>query len=137
MARSTRSTRPPWLPPEGSLAARPVGQFWDAIIIDGARGWSALLYLGELAPGGIGPVLCEPHDVRLRMTFLVPPGTSASWDEPDTVALGVATYIDVPGDLDGDDSTGLYWVAPPSGLPEHVDPELLRQALAATRGDAT
>jgi hypothetical protein len=133
---SPRKVLPPWLPPEHSIAARPAGQWWDAIVIDGPAGWSTLIYLAELAPAGTGPVLCEAVGSRLRITFLVSPGSAATWDEPATMALGPATYITIPGDLSGDDSTGLYWVAPP-GEPEHVDPDLLRQALAATRDHAS
>ena len=48
--------------------------------------------------------------------------------------LGAACYITIPGDDHRVD--GLHWVTPPGGPPEHVDPDLLRQA-AATRGGAS
>jgi hypothetical protein len=124
--------RPAWLPPEGTIAARPAGRWWDAVSVDGPRGWSALLFLTDLAPGGTGPVLCEALGARLRVTFLMPPGATATWDEPGTMALGPATYLTIPGDLDGDHTTGLYWAVPPGTTPEHVNPDLLRVALAAT-----
>jgi hypothetical protein len=133
-ADATPRVRPPWLPPESTYAARPAGKWWDAIQVDGSAGWSALVALAKLAHDGTGPVLCEAVGASLRVTFLVPPNTAATWDEPHTEALGVATYVTIPGDLTGDDSTGLYWVAPPSGLPEHVDPELLRQAIVTRAG---
>jgi hypothetical protein len=126
--------RPAWLPPEGTHAARPAGRWWDAIQIDGASAWAVLAHLGELAPGGVGPVLCDPGGPRMRLTFLVPPGIAATWDEPHTVALGPACVITVPGDVERHRLDGLHWLTPPGGPPEHVDAELLRQAVASRGG---
>lgn len=124
----TASTvRPSWLPPEGTHAARLAGKWWDAIQIDGSAALAILAHLGELASDGVGPVLCDASGPRLRLHFLVPPRT---------VALGAACYITVPGDEEQDGPDGLHWVTPPGGIPEHVNPELLRQAIAS-RGAAS
>jgi hypothetical protein len=128
------TSRPAWLPPEGSLAACEAGKNWDAIQIDGACAWAVLAHLTQLAPGGVGPVLCDAGGPTTRLTFLVPPGAAITWDEPHTAALGAACWLTVPGDEDHDRLDGLHWVTPPGGPPEHVDPELLRQAIASRGG---
>jgi hypothetical protein len=127
---------PPWLPAEGRRVTRKAGEHWDAIQIDGASAWAVLAHLGQLAPGGVGPVLCDNSGPHSRLTFLVPPGTEATWNEPHTVALGPACVITIPGDQEHDRLDGLHWLTPPGGPPEHVDPDLLRQAVA-NRGGAS
>jgi hypothetical protein len=122
--------RPDWLPPEGTRATRPAGQYWDAIQIDGASAWAILAHLTQLAPGGVGPVLCDPGGPTTRLTFLVPPNTTAAWNEPHTAALGPACWLTIPGDEEHDHPDGLHWLTPPGGPPEHVNPGLLRQAIA-------
>jgi hypothetical protein len=131
---TTRGTRPAWLPPEGTRATRKAGTDWDAIQIDGARAWAILAHLGDLAPDGIGPVLCDPGGPPMRLTFLVPPGTTTAWNEPHTVALGPACALTIPGDEQRNRLDGPHWLTPPSGPPEHVDAELLRQAIASRGG---
>jgi hypothetical protein len=126
--------RPAWLPPGGTYAARPAGKDWDAVQIDGACAWAVLAYLERLAPGGIGPVLCDPAGPTMRLTFLVPPGTATTWDEPRTMALGPACWLTIPSDEEQDRLDELHWLTPPGGPPEHVDPELLRQAIASRGG---
>jgi hypothetical protein len=127
-------TRPTWLPPIGTHAARPAGQWWDAVQIDGSAAWAILAHLGDLAPNGIGPVLCDPGGPTTRLTFLVPPGTATTWTEPHTAALGAACWLTIPGDEEHDRLDGLHWLTPPGGPPEHVDPVLLRQAVASRGG---
>ena len=131
---SAESVRPTWLPPEGTYAARPAGKDWDAIQIDGARAWAILAHLGDLAPGGVGPVLCDPGGPRMRLYYLVPPGTATTWDVPHTAALGAACWLTIPGDEEQGRPDGLHWLTPPGGPPEHVDAELLRQAVASRGG---
>jgi hypothetical protein len=108
-----RRPRPSWLPPEGTYAARPAGKDWDAVQIDGACAWAVLAYLERLAPGGIGPVLCDPGGPAMRLTFLVPPDTAAAWNEPRTAALGPACWLTIPGDEEHDRLDGLHWLTPP------------------------
>jgi hypothetical protein len=127
------TARPAWLPPEGTRATRKAGTDWDAIQIDGASAWAILAHLTQLAPGGVGPVLCDPGGPATRLTFLVPRDTATEWTEPHTAALGPACWLTIPGDEEQDRLDGLHWLTPPGGPPEHVDPELLRQAIA-TRG---
>ena len=136
MNNSPATGAPAWLPPAGTYAARPAGRWWDAVHIDGARAWAVLAHLEDLAPGRVGPVLCDPDGPTMRLTFLVPPGTAAAWTDPRAVALGTACWLTIPGDDACHRPDGLHWVVPPGGTPEHVDPELLRQAVAS-RGGAT
>jgi hypothetical protein len=99
MLPSASRIRPPWLPPEGTYAARPAGKDWDAVALDGASAWAVLACLERLAPGGIGR---REHARGLRLTgrrhvLMVRPSTDNT-TAPAVMQRGpIGRIPDVPG----------------------------------------
>ena len=105
----------------------PAGRQWDAVRIPAGRGRTA--FTAAAIPG---PAVIAPADGYLYA--LVPVGTADTWDLPNAECLTTGAYITVPApeqvtpDRDG---RLPYWLQPPLGTGQLVDPVLLRSALTA------
>ncbi|MFI1175676.1 hypothetical protein [Streptomyces melanogenes] len=133
MATPTRNQRPAWLPAQGVLDAVRAGMWWDAVTIEGDLGRAVAERLSAASGEMPGPIVCDPLGPTAKTYFLVPRGTAALWDEPDTAALGECCYIGLPGTLDADPH-GVHWIVPPTArVPRLVRPELLRTMIAEAR----
>jgi hypothetical protein len=133
MTIETSSQRPAWLPAQGVLDAVGAGTWWDVITIDGDLGRAVAERLSAVSGAAPGPVVCDPLGPTTKTYFLVPRGTSRTWDEPASDALGECCYIGLPGTLDAD-PRGVHWIVPPTArTPRLVRPEVLRTLLAEAR----
>ena len=110
----------------------PAGQWRDAIAISGPLGDRTCHHLRAATHEASGPILRDLRAIGGRHWFLVPIGTAATWREHGTEALGDGSYIGIPISLDVP-ALGISWASRPDALPQHVDPGLLRLALAAAR----
>lgn len=66
------------------------GETWDAVRVGRFLGLQALERLGSVA----GPVLVDP--AARTMYFLVPAGSTSTWDVPQSQALGETNHIVIP-----------------------------------------
>ncbi|MEU3447270.1 hypothetical protein AB0H29_08565 [Streptomyces thermolilacinus] len=115
-----------WLVRSGR-ALLPVGTQWDAVKVPAQQGRAAL------ATGITGPVLRDA--ANCSTFFLVPPGTSESWDVPDTICLGAGCWLTSPHPATTA-PPGPHWLQPPDGR-TLVRPSLLQAALTAPVPGAT
>ncbi|WP_052850959.1 hypothetical protein [Streptomyces avicenniae] len=135
MKARTRLSYPHWLPPDGQVRIRPLGEGFDAVRVPSFQG---LYAVNRLRLTGLsGPVIEDPaHGV---LYWLVPPGAANDRGWPvGVVPLGRGYSLAVPGA----DRVGGPWVGDgevrwlvvrPSG---HclTDPEVLYGALARVFG---
>ena len=114
------TSTPAWLPAGRAVATLRAGHHWDAIRVRNPLAETVLDRLG----GRTGAVI---EDTWGRaMYWLVPAGTAAGWRVPDSVALGIACWVTVPGPLaDG----GIGWRVPAVGRRVLTDPDALAGAL--------
>ncbi|MFE7093144.1 hypothetical protein [Streptomyces erythrochromogenes] len=116
---------PRWMPIGDDPEVCPAGQWWDVVRVSEDVGWRAIEILqAEGEP--IGPVILCDEVTELRMCLLVPVGTAATWQEPDTVALGSRCHLVVPP-LEATDPPGLHWYSLPAS------PRVLTRAAALSR----
>ncbi|MCD9196096.1 hypothetical protein [Streptomyces albireticuli] len=101
-----------------------VGYQWDAIRMPRYLGLAAAALLGD----GIGTVIVEPGE--RRMYVLVPAGAAATWDYPETRALGRDSYLPLPPPA-CTRPPGPYWLTPPDWRWPLADPAKLLTALEA------
>lgn len=120
---------PPWMPPENTIAAVAAGCWWDAIVVPQQRGLDVLEVIDHDTGHTPGPVVWDQNLVSPRLYFLVPLGTAASWKAAGTQALGVSTYVGLPG-WTTISPPGVFWLCPPDPHdPEQlVDPQRLLAA---------
>lgn len=119
------TSAPLWVPFGEVVVALPAGNVWDAVKMRADLGKSVLDRLGD----NVGPVI---HDSWGEMLyFLVPPGSSRSWDEPSTWPRGSGTWVPVPGP---EATSGPHWLVPPDDSERFTDLDALRSAVRdATR----
>ncbi|MGW6460421.1 hypothetical protein ACWF94_31615 [Streptomyces sp. NPDC055078] len=100
----------------------PIGRTWDAVKAPRIHG------LAAVESGIDGPVISDP--AGQTVFFLVPPGTSATWDLADTTCLGDACWLSVlvPAITA---PPGPHWLQPPDGCGTLVTPDTLWAALTA------
>ena len=115
-----------WLPPDSSaecsIQLRAAGQDWDAVRVPSYIGRHAVTVLGQDS----GAVI---HDLWGKCLYrLVPVGTAATWDVPQTRPCGQAQYVAIPARTRVA-PPGLHWIMPLSGERCLTDPQLLRGAL--------
>ncbi|MEU6260199.1 hypothetical protein ACFUEN_29665 [Streptomyces griseorubiginosus] len=106
------------------LRLAPAGVEWDAVKMGRHLGVRAIERIAE-----VGAVAVDPHRREPVLYFLVPKGSAARWDVPNTTALGTNAYVVLPP-THRDAPPGPYWL-----VPEHhgLTPEVvLRQALELT-----
>lgn len=116
---------PRWMPIGDDPDVCPVGQWWDVVRVSEVVGLRAIEILqAEGEP--VGPVVVSDEGAELRMCVLVPVGTAATWQEPDTVALGQRCHLVVPP-LDATSPPGLHWHVLPAS------PRLLTRPMALSR----
>ncbi|TLS45755.1 hypothetical protein FE633_13410 [Streptomyces montanus] len=84
----------------------PAGRYWDAVRLPRRLGLDAF----NAVTGPLGAVVMAP--VTRGMYFLVPPGTTRSWNLPQTVGLGEAAHIALPP-AGRKYPPGPYWLVPP------------------------
>lgn len=105
------------------VALMPAGRDWDAIRVKRRIGLVAHKAMGAASRA----VICDSGS---NLYWLVPPGTSVSWDVAHTEALGPTTYVVIPptaltcGPKD-------HWERPPGADGYLTDPDCLRVALEA------
>lgn len=126
------AARPPrWMPigQEAELCA--AGQWWDAIRVPEATGRRAIEILTE-AGHPVGPVILDAGGPEPRLYFLAVPGTSESWDEPGSVALGRRCHVVVPP-AHRTSPPGLHWHHFPTRARVLAQADTLRRALVKAR----
>ncbi|MCI3276962.1 hypothetical protein [Streptomyces cylindrosporus] len=102
-----------------------VGVEWDTVKVERHLGVRAIELLEE--PGAVAVDPCRPEPM---LYFLVPAGSAAHWDVPETAALGSNSYVVLPPDH-RDAPPGPYWLIPQQhGLTAAA---ALRQALEAAK----
>ncbi|WP_190233036.1 hypothetical protein [Streptomyces avicenniae] len=126
---------PDWLPYDGRVRARPLGEWFDAVRVPEFQGLYAFARLQAAGRGG--PVVEDR--VRHLLYWLVPPGTAGCRDWPRGVrALGRGHILAVPpADRVGEPWAGegeAQWVMyRPSGRCL-TDPDVLHAALTRVFG---
>ena len=118
-ARST----PIWLPTGHATQTVPAGRWFDAVRVSSFDGIRAITRLQERS----GPVLEDQVDGV--MTWLVPTGSTATWDLPGVDLLSAGRVLTVPP---ASQIEGMFrWLIPPPPEGDCITtPEALRQALA-------
>ncbi|MCD9904360.1 hypothetical protein LUR56_38570 [Streptomyces sp. MT29] len=99
------------------------GKTWDAVRTNRFLGLQAVERLGSTA----GPVIVEPTAVY----FLVPAGTTRTWDVPQSTGLSDTHYVVLPAQ-GKTQPPGPYWLLPPRRPLGNTDD--LRRALEAAQG---
>ncbi|MFB7269620.1 hypothetical protein [Streptomyces sp. NPDC056244] len=107
------------------------GQWWDAVRAVEDIGRRAIEFLHENG-AAVGPVILDPGGPEPRLYFLVPPGTSADWEEPGTVPLGQKCHVVVPP-AGATEPPGLHWHVLPQGSRSLTASGPLRKALSRAR----
>ncbi|MEU6351096.1 hypothetical protein ABZ896_17450 [Streptomyces sp. NPDC047072] len=103
----------------------PAGVEWDAVKVGRHLGVRAIEQIAEVGAVAVDPFRREPV-----LYFLVPKGSAAQWDVPETAALGTDAYVVLPP-AHRDAPPGPYWLVPEQhGLTPAV---VLRQALESVR----
>ncbi|MGC5401720.1 hypothetical protein ACPXCP_39025 [Streptomyces sp. DT20] len=101
------------------------GKDWDAVRVSRFLGLQVLERLGSAA----GPVLVDP--VARTMYFLVPAGSTCTWDVPQTQPLGETAHVVVPPQA-RQSPPGLFWLV--SSQRPLASAAALRQALLDVQG---
>ncbi|MEU0381041.1 SRPBCC family protein [Streptomyces cyaneofuscatus] len=99
------------------------GESWDAVRTNRFRGLQTVQRLGSTA----GPVIVEPTAVY----FLVPAGTTRTWDVPQSIGLSDTHYVVLPAQ-GKTQPPGPYWLLSPRRPLGNTDD--LRRALEAVQG---
>lgn len=124
--------RPPrWMPVGEHPDVCTAGQWWDAVRVPEAVGRRVIELLTKDGTS-LGPVVLDADAREPRMYFLVPAGTAASWDEPETIALGGRCHVVIPP-AGQTAPQGLHWHYFPTVPRVLTPPGPLRQALAKAR----
>ncbi|WP_328335752.1 MULTISPECIES: hypothetical protein [unclassified Streptomyces] len=110
----------------GTLIAA-AGQRWDAVRVPRFIGLQALNHL----VGQEGAIVMDPGNRRVY--FLVPPGTTRSWNLPQTTALGETSHVVLPAD-DKEIPPGPYWLVSPRRGRLCTSTEALHNALRTVLG---
>ncbi|MEV1012108.1 hypothetical protein [Streptomyces sp. NPDC049881] len=139
MATTAPLSLPAWLPPDGRVRIRPLGEEFDAVRVPLFQG---LYVLPRFALTGLsGPVVEDP--VQRVLHWLIPPGdATARWWPVGVIPLGRGASLAVPprnrvsGPWDGDGGSEVRWL----GVRPHgdclTDPDALYGALARVFGEA-
>lgn len=132
--RATGPIRPVWMPPDNTISAVEAGRWWDAIVVPQQRGLDVLEILDRETGRAPGPVVWDQNQASPRLYFLVPAGTASGWRVEGTQALGVATYVGLPG-WTSIEPPGLFWLSPPDpdDIAALVDPVRLLAAFQRLR----
>ncbi len=109
------------------FALTPAGTYWDAVRLPRELGLQTMTYVS----GSVGAVLMGPP--ARGMYFLVPPGTTGSWDVPQTSALSSASYVALPPDY-RIRPPGPYWLLSPQRGLLHTRTDELRAAIETALG---
>ncbi|MFR9723370.1 hypothetical protein ACL02R_08360 [Streptomyces sp. MS19] len=132
---ASRTLNAHWLPPDGQVRIRPLGEVFDAVRVPSFQGLYAFHRL-RLA-GITGPVIEDPaHGV---LYWLVPPGAAneRGWP-PGVIALGRGYCLAVPAaDRVGGPWVGdgeVRWLVVPPAGDCLTDPEVLYLALGRVFG---
>ncbi|MFE6036092.1 hypothetical protein [Streptomyces sp. NPDC056452] len=122
---------PRWMPIGDDPELCSVGQWWDVIRVDETIGLHAIdLLRADDEP--VGPVILGEEGTTLRLCFLVPKGTAATWQEPGTVPLGQRCHLVVPP-ATATNPPGLHWHVPPQGPRLLTRPAALGSAIGRAR----
>lgn len=121
----------------GDLAELPVGKAWDVVRVQRALGWKAVARLraDEVA---VGPVQHTPDGVDV----LVPVGSAAAWNLPDTRVLieGATIAVPHPSIVAPHTLRAHSWIVSPQDCGQLTAADMLYDAyaavLAALRMDA-
>ncbi|MEU5298947.1 hypothetical protein [Streptomyces umbrinus] len=103
------------------------GRNWDAVRLPRELGLDAF----NSVTGPLGAVAMAPG--TRGMYFLVPPGTTRTWELPQTVALGKASHIALPPS-DRKRPPGPYWLIPPRPGHLHTQTSDLHSAVETALG---
>lgn len=127
--RTRQSVRPEWMPPENTISVVPAGRWWDAIVVPQQRGLDVLEVIDHETGHVTGPVVWDQNSTSPRLYFLVPLGTTATWQMEGTQALGAGCFVGLPG-WTTLEPPGLFWLCPPDpdDVDALVDPALLLAA---------
>ncbi|MFD8242388.1 hypothetical protein ACFV3P_24895 [Streptomyces albidoflavus] len=110
------------------VALLPAGYRWDALALPHQRLADATPEDG--APWSSAPVMVDRQVERAYI--LVPPGTAATWDVPDTKCLGRGFWLAASCPSDPEQPYVARWHTPPTAHPTLAAPAALRAALLAT-----
>ncbi|MEU7646780.1 hypothetical protein [Streptomyces huasconensis] len=117
----------------GALAPVPVGHAWEVVRMEKHLGWRTVQRL-QTVGAGVGPVLLT----GTHMGFLVPVGTAASWNAPNTGVLADGDFLSAPDPAVVAPLTNRCrtWVIAPDSYVSLNDPVALLEAyLAAWKDD--
>lgn len=128
---AARSLPPRWMPIGREPELCSAGEWWDAIRAAEVVGRRAIEILKE-GRKQIGPVILDSGGPEPRLYFLVPVGTAARWEEPETVPLGERCHVVVPP-ASATAPPGLHWNVFPANPRSLTRPDALRSALRKTR----
>nr|WP_236070927.1 hypothetical protein [Streptomyces polyasparticus] len=109
----------------------PAGTWWDAVRTPEHVGRRAVELIEEQGLA-VGPVILDEGGREPRMYFLTPAGTSARWEEAETVALGLTCHVVVPP-AERTASPGLHWYRLPARPHTLNLPDGLHHALIKAR----
>ncbi|MFR9727156.1 hypothetical protein ACL02R_27915 [Streptomyces sp. MS19] len=139
MAKTTPLSLPDWLPLDGRVRIRPLGEQFDAVRVPMLQG---LYVLPRLALTGLsGPVVEDP--VQRLLHWLVPAGdATARWWPLGVTPLGRGHVLAIPpadrvsGPWDADAGGEVRWLAVPPTGDCLTDPDVLYPALCRVFGEA-
>lgn len=113
---------------QGDLVEVPVGTAWDVVRMPRALGWKAVQ---QMRRSGItvGPVQHSPNGVDV----LVPVGSAAAWDLPDSQVLTTDALVRVPHPSFVAPRTqrGHTWIVSPQDCGPLTDADMLHEAYAS------
>ncbi|MFF9088669.1 hypothetical protein ACF1BE_19995 [Streptomyces sp. NPDC014991] len=112
----------------GELVEAPAGRAWDVVRMPRALGWRTVTQMRQHGTP-VGPAQHTPDGVEV----LVPVGSAASWDLPDTEVLTEGAFIAVPHPAMTAPHTqqGHSWIVSPQDGGPLTDADLLCEAYAA------
>ncbi|MEU2740204.1 hypothetical protein ABZ656_33825 [Streptomyces sp. NPDC007095] len=112
----------------GELVELPVGKGWDVVRMPRALGWKAIT---EMHKNGVtvGPAQHAPDGVDV----LVPVGSAAAWDLPDTEVLteGTTVLLPPPAIVAPHTLKAHTWIVSPKDCGPLTDADMLHEAYAA------
>lgn len=113
---------------QGELVEVPVGTAWDVVRLPRALGWKAVQQMRRNNVT-VGPAQHSPNGVDV----LVPVGSAAAWDLPDTQVLTTDDLVRVPHPSFVAPRTqrGHTWIVSPQDCSPLTDADLLHEAYAA------
>ncbi|MCX5562700.1 hypothetical protein [Streptomyces sp. NBC_00038] len=112
----------------GDLAELPVGTAWDVVRMPRALGWKAVQQMRR-SDITVGPAQHSPNGVDV----LVPVGSAAAWDLPDSQVLTADALVRVPHPSFVAPRTqrGHTWIVSPQDCGPLTDADMLHEAYAA------